>query len=137
MSENNIADVKGMQECWCTEIRNCANDVGLSEEHEAILDALAHWKELGYIGGTLWINNKIIAYELGEPLNKDTYVIHIEKADPQYGASYQAINQQFVEHATAGFEFINREQDIGEPSLRHAKEIYHPVKMGKKWKVVF
>jgi uncharacterized protein len=62
-------------------------------------------------------------------------VCHIEKASPDLHGAFQVINQQFLEHAWAGFEYVNREQDVGDPGLRRAKESYHPAHMVEKFVV--
>ena len=46
--------------------------------------------------------------------------------------AYAMINQQFLLHEAAGFRYVNREEDLGEPGLRQAKESYHPVFMMEK-----
>ena len=59
-------------------------------------------------------------------------VIHIEKANAAYHGLFQAINQQFLEHEWSGVRFVNREQDVGVPGLRQAKESYNPHHMVEK-----
>ena len=61
-------------------------------------------------------------------------VIHFEKGLDSYKGVYQAINQQFLAN-TSGFEIVNREQDMGSPGIRQAKESYNPVGFLKKYKV--
>jgi hypothetical protein len=63
---------------------------------------------------------------VGERLNAHTAVVHFEKANPEIRGLYPFINQQFCEKVLASYEFVNREQDVGEPGLRRAKEGYHP-----------
>ena len=60
-------------------------------------------------------------------------VIHIEKANTDYDGSYAMINQQFAEHCWSEYTYINREEDMGLPGLRKAKESYHPHKMIVKY----
>jgi hypothetical protein len=64
-------------------------------------------------------------------------VIHFEKGDPDFKGVYQAINQLFLARAGEGYSFVNREQDLGDPGLRKAKQSYHPVAYLKKYRVAF
>jgi len=81
----------------------------------------------------LRIDGKIQAFSLGELLNPEMAVIHIEKANTQYHGCYAMINQQFAEHCWKDVPYINREEDMGIPGLRQAKRSYHPVKMVEKY----
>jgi len=70
-------------------------------------------------------NGKVQALTVGERLNRNTAVVHFEKANPSIRGLYQFVNQQFCERSLKDFEFVNREQDVGELGLRRAKEGYH------------
>lgn len=109
------------------------DDHGIMEEKVAVVEALRNMKTLGIIGGALRIHGKIQAFSLGEQLNPDMAVIHIEKANTDYDGSYAMINQQFAEHCWSEYTYINREEDMGLPGLRKAKESYHPHKMIVKY----
>jgi len=117
---------------WC-HMKKCRENPGLAGEERAIMDVLQNMEALGTTGGIIRIDGKIEAFTLGERLNQDTAVIHIEKANPEIDGLYVAINQSFVENELAGYEFVNREQDLGIPGLRAAKESYNPVKMIEKF----
>jgi len=86
----------------------------------------------GVKGGVILINGKVEAFTLGEPLNHDTVVIHIEKANPAFEGLYPTINQAFLENHWSGYTYVNREQDLGEEGLRKAKESYFPHRMINK-----
>ena len=47
----------------------------------------------------------------------------------------QLINQLFAKECLTEFKFVNREQDLGIPGLRQAKESYLPDHMIEKFKV--
>jgi len=87
----------------------------------------------GLKGGVILINGKVEAFALGEPLNHDTVVIHIEKANSAFEGLYPAINQAFLEHHWSEYTYVNREQDLGEGGLRKAKESYFPHRMIDKY----
>ena len=81
------------------------------------------------------VDGNLEAFTLGEKLNADTAVIHLEKANPEIRGLYAAINQSFLENAWQDTAWVNREQDLGEPGLRKAKLSYHPVGFVRKCRV--
>lgn len=134
LDESLVRAVLEMQEAWCT-LRECAEDPGLGAEDRAIHEALCHFGQLDYQGGAILIAGQVEAFSLGEPLNPDTVVIHIEKANPDIPGLYAAINQQFAEHAWADYAWINREQDLGLLGLRQAKLSYNPHHLVDKYEL--
>ena len=121
-----------MQEKWC-EIKECVDKPDLLAEDYAVYEALTHYEELDYRGGAIQINSRIEAFSIGEPLNTDTAVIHLEKANPEIPGLYGAINQLFCTNDWSDIEYINREQDLGIEGLRKAKESYNPHHMVNKY----
>ena len=121
-----------LQDLWCDE-KHCDLHSSLRAEARAVKEVLANLETLHVIGGALLVNQRVQAFTLGEPLNRNTVVIHIEKASPDLHGAFQAINREFLAREWADWEFVNREQDVGEPGLRRAKESYHPVKMVEKF----
>jgi len=119
---------------WC-ELHRCEEDLNLMGEWEAVREALAHFQELQIQGGAIVMNEKIKAFTLGEQLNEETAVVHIEKADPEIQGLYAVINQQFCENAWPSIPFVNREQDLGEPGLRRAKLSYFPDHLIEKFEI--
>lgn len=119
---------------WC-DLRHCEASPGLLNESSAIKEAFTHFEELGVKGGMILINGKVEAFTLGDPLNSESVVIHIEKANPAYEGLYPTINQAFLEHEWSGLTYVNREQDLGEEGLRKAKESYFPHHLVNKYTV--
>ncbi|MCL2437252.1 MAG: phosphatidylglycerol lysyltransferase domain-containing protein [Clostridiales bacterium] len=106
-------------------------------EKEAMYDAFNNIERLGLVAGAIRINNKIEAISVGGYLNKNTVVVHIEKANIDYRGLYQAINNEFCKHTPSNVKFINREEDMGIANLRKAKLSYKPVKLLEKHIAVF
>ena len=132
IDNGNIAECVAMNEEWCQ--RNGCNDEGsLQLEAGAVAAMLAHFCELGLCGGLLRVQGKVIAYTVGEPLSGDTFIVHIEKAFTEFQGAYQTINQQFLLHHAAGFQYVNLEDDAGDAGLRKAKLSYHPAFMQEKY----
>lgn len=110
---------------WCRS-RQCERDPSLCHEYQAIQELFAHYEALNLIGGAIRVNGAIQALAVGEALSPDTAVCHFEKALPETHGLSQLINHWFAAFALQDFAFVNREQDLGLPGLRQAKESYHP-----------
>lgn len=109
-------------------------DPSLEDEKNAVRLALDNWKELDFDGGALLINGRVEAFSLGERcMHTDTAIIHIEKANTEYAGLYALINQQTAQNVFSDMQYLNREEDMGIPGLRRAKESYHPCKMIRKF----
>jgi hypothetical protein len=119
---------------WC-QVKRCECDLSLMGEWEAISATLANYQALQLKGGVILINDRVGAFSCGEMLNEATAVIHLEKADPELRGLYTVINQQFCRQAWAEADFVNREQDLGEPGLRMAKMSYHPHHLVEKFRI--
>ncbi|MHC4592842.1 MAG: DUF2156 domain-containing protein, partial [Planctomycetota bacterium] len=132
IEEGLIGEVTDMIDRWFAE-RELGQSLGLAEEYWAIRETLDRFTEFGLIGGAARIAGQIEAIAIGEALNEDTAVVHFEKAMTGYAGLYQLVNQWFCKHGLAEFEFVNREQDLGVPGLRKAKESYLPHHMVGKY----
>ena len=97
---------------------------------EAIFES---YEELGFVGGLLRVDGKVIAYTMGEELNDEAFCVHFEKAFPDIRGAYAMINQQFVENELSGYKYIDREDDVGLENLRKAKLSYHPAFLFEKY----
>lgn len=122
---DNFKECCDMNTEWCR-LNDCSQDEGLKNEMCAVKEALKHFDELHLEGGLLRLDGKVVAYTIGEPLTKDTYVVHIEKAFSDIQGAYPMINREFAERRAINFQYINREEDMGIESLRKAKESYKP-----------
>jgi hypothetical protein len=130
-----VEQVLDMQETWC-QMRECVENQDLHAEDFAVREALIGFEALGYQGGAVLVDSHVEAFSLGEALNADTAVIHIEKANPEIRGLYAAINQLFCQKAWSHMTYVNREQDKGMDGLRKAKESYHPHHMVNKYTVI-
>ena len=97
--------------------------------------ALKQFQELGLKGGILRDGNRIVAFTLGEELNREMFVIHIEKAFADVQGAYPMINQQFLIHEASNYLYVNREEDTGAEGLRKAKLSYYPAFLQEKGNV--
>ncbi|MCL4479324.1 MAG: phosphatidylglycerol lysyltransferase domain-containing protein [Deltaproteobacteria bacterium] len=107
----------------------------LKDDVIATKEALINFNTLGLTGGTIIVDDNVIAFCIAEGLNPDTAVGHIEKFDPSYEGIPQVISNEFCIHELSHYKYINREQDLGHEGLRKAKLSYHPVQILKKYRV--
>lgn len=105
-------------------------------EYIGIVYLLIHRHELNIKTGCIYINNKLEAFIIGSPLKHNTVQIHVEKANKDIRGLYVAIGKFFLEQNFEGYEFVNREEDMGLETLRKAKQMLHPIKMLKKYTIV-
>ncbi|KPK78157.1 MAG: ABC transporter permease [Phycisphaerae bacterium SM23_30] len=106
-------------------------------DYEAAREALEKMWPLQLCGGIYYVDSEPVAYSLGEELARGkSFAIHFEKAikADQYKGIYQFVNQAFASILPEKYDTINREQDLGDPGLRQAKEGYNPVGFVKKYR---
>ncbi len=134
IDKNNIKEVDKMHDEW-EEMADAKNNKSLLDEGRVVKKALKYFDELRFSGGLLRVNGKVIAFSMGDELNSDTFLVHIEKAFYDIQGSYPMINKQFVLANCMEYKFINREEDTGDEGLRKAKLSYYPYEIIKKYTV--
>ena len=98
-------------------------------------EILDNFRTYGLVGGMLLVEGRIAGFSLGEVVG-DTLFTHIEKADRDFDGCYQMLVAQFAQmYAVDGVDFINREDDTGDPGLRTSKLSYQPVALLEKFSV--
>ncbi len=132
ISKKNIEEVFDFNHEWCVRA-DCSKYETLSWESCAVEKCLANYDKLNLKGGLLRVDGDIVAYTVGEPLNSDTFIVHIEKAFPDVRGAYPMINREFLKRYASVFKYVNREDDIGDEGLRKAKESYYPIFMLEKF----
>ena len=123
LSEGNQQELLATWNAWFAQSEPTQS---LANEHIGICNAITHFADLNFRCGIVRVGGEIVAFSLGEPLNKETAVIHIEKANIHYQGAYQVINQLFLKHEWSDYRFVNREEDLGIEGLRRAKLSYQP-----------
>lgn len=134
LDDATVAECLALEENWC-DLRTCALDAGLAAEQVAIGECLRSYRDFGLIGGLVRVDGRVKAFTIAERLAPETVVVHFEKADPAVKGVYQLVNHWFCRNALGGFAFVNREQDLGLPGLRQAKEGWQPHHLVEKYAV--
>ena len=108
----------------------------LHYENRVIHRLLEHYAELHLYGGFITLNQEVIAFTLGAPITPNVLDVQIEKARPDIEGAYTMINNCFAASLVQKYEFLNREEDLGLPGLRQAKQSYKPVRLLAKGSAV-
>lgn len=106
-------------------------------EQYAINTYFNHYNDLGLKGGVLMVKDEVVGFTIGEQLNSNTFVVHIEKARSDIQGAYPTICNEFAKLFANDFEYINREEDLGIEGLRRSKKSYNPVFLLEKYTVFF
>ncbi|MCT8975380.1 DUF2156 domain-containing protein [Clostridium sp. CX1] len=118
-------------EIWHEEKYN--GDEYLSYELKGIKELIKNMDVLNLKGIAIYVDDVISAFTIGESVNKDMAIIHIEKGRSDIRGIYSFINKTFVEKYFTDVKFINREQDLGIEGLRKAKKSYYPIRLEEKY----
>jgi len=110
-------------------------DGELEDEYHTAQMLIKHFDAFSLHAAVLKADGKIAAYSIGEVIDGDTALIHIEKGDRTFSGAYAAINRLFLENSFKGCEFVNREEDMGIDGLRKAKLSYHPCRLDPVYEV--
>ena len=110
----------------------------LAREIAALKYTLEHFEELGQQGLLIFVDDVPVAFSIFEAIGPKTVAIHFERALRRFKGLYQVINLETARViAVRGFEYINREEDLGDPGLRDAKSSYHPIKIVPSYELIF
>jgi hypothetical protein len=110
--------------------RSAETGITLVRETQALREILMNLNALGLRGLTLYVDGKLAAFSVFDRLGPNTAVILFERALRNHKGLSQVINHETARLLeTEGYEFINREEDLGDPGLRKAKLSYHPARL--------
>ncbi len=114
---------------WCIR-RACENgSYSLACEREAVIRTLTNTGPLKVNGMMMRLKGTVSAFAISEALTSNMGVLHFEKAFAEITGLYQYFDRQVARDLLAGYLYINKESDMGEPGLAKAKKSYYPVKM--------
>ncbi len=135
INEDNISDCIALNQEWYLKNTD-KNPEDIEIEKNLLKFSFDNYKYLGFLGGLLRVDGKAIAYTFGEKLNDTMFDTHFEKARSDIRGAYPMINMLFAENTISDFEYVNREDDTGDPGLRKAKLSYNPTLILEKYTAV-
>lgn len=131
---NNLPEVLKMADKWTEEMKKITTDsLSIEVENAALKEYLPQMNFLKLRGGCIRVNDEIIAFTFGSPINDYVFDLHVEKALPEFRTAYSLINREFISNELSDFKYVNREDDMGLEGLRKAKLSYHPDILLKKY----
>lgn len=109
----------------------------LHMEEEAIGEMLRFVGQPDIYSVAVFIDGRLEAFALGERMGPDTAAEHFEKANDRYRGLYQLVCREFCKILPEEVVYVNREEDMGLPNLRQAKEALKPNHMEEKYSGCF
>jgi uncharacterized protein len=110
----------------------------LKRELQALECTLRHFDEFGQQGVLITVDDRPVAFSIYEPISPTTVAVHFERALRSYKGLYQVVNCETAKIVVnQGYQFINREEDLGDPGLRDAKMSYHPIEIIPAYELTF
>lgn len=126
-----IEPARDLADRWCRQ--HCGPDGSMSRlEVQALKEGLGQTEALGLVCGVILVDGRVEALAVGERLSEDTAAVHFEKSNPDIRGLAQLISREFAAREFPECRWFNREQDLGDPGLRRAKESYAPTRMVEK-----
>ena len=117
---------------WC-QLYDHRDEAGIQAEHRAIELVFRHYEELGLKGGYLTAGGQVVAFSFGSRINALAFDTHVEKARYDLDGAYAVINREMARAFGGPYQYINREDDLGEEGLRTSKLSYHPARLEVKY----
>lgn len=112
-----------------------ARSEGAITEMGYVEEVLENYELYGLLGTCVLVGGDVVAFAIGSKRGNMLYE-HIEKASRDYPGAYQKIASEFAKmYGTSEILYVNREDDMGNESLRTSKLAYQPVTLLEKYVV--
>ena len=133
ITKENVEKAKAFEREWCAR-NNCDESRGLYSEQMGIMEILDNLENTDVFGGFIeTADGTVVAFTLAAPINDRMVDVIVEKAFHDVNGAYAIINRDFAKNCLQNFEFINREDDMGQENLRKAKLSYFPYEIRTKY----
>ena len=129
LDDSHLPACRELIEAWYREHAISDPTEDYSREKVALDRALRYREALGLEGLLLYAGERLVAMTMGSRLNCNTFDVHFEKAYADIPGAYPMINREFARYIREKYpeiQYLDREDDMGLPGLRKAKESYVP-----------
>lgn len=131
LSSNNLSLAYQILESW----QQTSSAHPEENDFQPCKEALDKFEELGFFGRLVFTNEEPSAFSVGEFMNNTKALLHFAKSRKEIKGITPFLYRDFAIHLPDHIQWINLEQDLGNPSLRQAKQAYQPDKLVEKWHV--
>jgi hypothetical protein len=114
---------------WYEDHAHLHNPADYEKEQIAIEKAFQHYKSMEMDGIALFCDLGLVGFSMGNQIREDMFDVNYEKALAAVNGAYPMVNREFaryLRHKYPTLRLLNREDDMGIPGLRRAKESYYP-----------
>lgn len=132
ITSENVEKVKDFERAWCCKY-NCDESEGLYSERKGIIEILDNIDSTNVFGAFIETKDGVVAFTLASPINDRMVDIIVEKAFHDITGAYAVINRDFARNCLQDYEYINREDDMGQENLRKAKLANFPCEIRTKY----
>jgi hypothetical protein len=131
IDRSNLKDGLDILQMWQDDSPTALNKT----DFEQCWEALEKICELGLWGTIYYIENEPAGFIIGEPLNKETFVLHFAKASKKYHGIYEFMFNDTAKRLQDQYKYLNLEEDMGNKNLRRTKSSYGPEMLVKKYRI--
>lgn len=132
----NLPQCREMVAQWYARHEEAYGEGDFAMEQDAIRLCFENYNALEMEGLLLRAGGEIVAVTMGNRTSADTFDVNFEKAYSDIQGAYPLINRSFARYLQEKYPellWLNREDDMGIPGLRKAKESYHPDVLAEKF----
>ena len=124
-----LEQCRSFTERWYEDHAHLHDPDAYTGEKQAIRRAFDHFHTLQMEGIALFCNEGLVGFSMGNQIRENMFDVNYEKALAAVNGAYPMVNREFARYLHAKYPTIcllNREDDMGIPGLRRAKESYYP-----------
>ena len=137
IAPENLDECRKMVDSWYAQHAVLSPTTDYTLEKLAMRRAFDSYEALEMEGLLIRTDGRIVAMTMGNRIRTDTFDVNFEKADPDIPGAYPLVNREFARLLRGRYpelRYLNREDDMGMPGLRKAKESYHPDELLEKYR---
>jgi hypothetical protein len=129
-----LEQILNLNRIWENNKNENSTDERVENESGALNRMLVVAKNFKLVTVGVYSKDKLICFCVNEILNGEDALSHFAKADRSSAGSYAFLmKENALILQEKGKKYLNYEQDLGKPNLRHAKNSFRPIGFLKKF----